>query len=79
MASFLPMLIISLSIGIAAWLVFMWAVKSGQFDDIEGPKHRMLDDEDERDSGGKDDNKDGPKGEFGDGDGNDGKDGKVGG
>jgi len=27
--------------------VFMWAVKSGQFDDIEGPKHRMLDDEDE--------------------------------
>jgi len=25
----------------------MWAVKSGQFDDIEGPKHRMLDDDDD--------------------------------
>lgn len=45
--SLLPLIVIALSIGIAAWLVFMWAVKSGQFDDIEGPKHRMLDDEDE--------------------------------
>ncbi|HEX9860653.1 MAG TPA: cbb3-type cytochrome oxidase assembly protein CcoS [Nitrospirota bacterium] len=72
MASFLPMLIISLSIGIAAWLVFMWAVRSGQFDDIEGPKHRMLDDDDERESGDKDDNKDGSKGETGDEDGKEG-------
>lgn len=47
MSSLIPMLVISLSVGIAAWLVFMWAVKSGQFDDMEGPKHRMLDDDDE--------------------------------
>jgi len=27
--------------------VFFWAVKSGQFDDLEGPAHRILMDEDE--------------------------------
>jgi len=26
--------------------VFFWAVKSGQFDDLEGPAHRILHDED---------------------------------
>lgn len=31
--------------GVAGWLFFIWAVKSGQFKDIEGPKHRMLDDD----------------------------------
>jgi cbb3-type cytochrome oxidase maturation protein len=45
--SLLPLLIIGLCVGLAAWLVFMWALKSGQFDDIEGPKYRMLDDDDE--------------------------------
>jgi cbb3-type cytochrome oxidase maturation protein len=33
-------------VGVAAWLLFMWAVKSGQFDDPEAPKYRMLDDDD---------------------------------
>jgi cbb3-type cytochrome oxidase maturation protein len=27
-------------------LVFLWAVKSGQFEDMEGPAHRILMDED---------------------------------
>ncbi len=27
--------------------VFFWAVKSGQFDDLEGPAHKILMDEDE--------------------------------
>jgi cbb3-type cytochrome oxidase maturation protein len=27
--------------------VFFWAVKSGQFDDLEGPAHRILMDEDD--------------------------------
>ncbi len=27
--------------------IFMWAVKSGQFDDLEGPAHAILMDEDE--------------------------------
>ena len=26
---------------------FLWAVKSGQFDDLEGPAHRILMDQDE--------------------------------
>lgn len=26
---------------------FLWAVKSGQFDDLEGPAHRILMDKDE--------------------------------
>jgi len=33
--------------GFAAWLFFMWGVKSGQFDDVEGPKYRMFDDDDD--------------------------------
>jgi len=35
-------------LGFAAWLLFVWAVKSGQFEDPEAPKYRMLDDEDEK-------------------------------
>ncbi len=37
---------ISLGLGLAAWLGFLWSVRSGQYDDPEGPKYRMLDDED---------------------------------
>ena len=33
-------------VGIIVW-VFFWAVKSGQFDDLEGPRHKILMDEDE--------------------------------
>ena len=32
--------------GIAIW-AFIWAVKSGQFDDMEGPAHRILMDDDD--------------------------------
>lgn len=41
-------LLIPLSV-LLAFLVgglFWWSVKSGQFDDLEGPAHRVLDDED---------------------------------
>lgn len=33
-------------VGIAIW-AFIWAVKSGQFDDLEGPAHRILMDDDD--------------------------------
>ena len=33
-------------LGIALW-AFMWAVRSGQFEDLEGPAHRMLMDDDD--------------------------------
>ncbi len=29
---------------------FLWAVKSGQFDDLEGPAHRILMEEDDEDA-----------------------------
>ena len=37
-------LLIPLSLVLVALiaLVFMWAVKSGQFEDMEGPAHRIL-------------------------------------
>jgi cbb3-type cytochrome oxidase maturation protein len=41
------LVVISLSLGIGAWLFFIWSVKSGQYDDVEGPKHRMLDDDED--------------------------------
>jgi cbb3-type cytochrome oxidase maturation protein len=34
-------------LGFVIWL-FWWAIRTGQFDDLEGPAHRMLmDDEDD--------------------------------
>ncbi len=43
------LVILSLALGIGAWLLFVWSVRSGQYEDPEGPKYRMLDDDDERD------------------------------
>ncbi len=37
---------LSLALGLAAWLFFMWTVRSGQYDDPEGAKYRMLEDDD---------------------------------
>ncbi len=54
MSSMLILILISLCAGLAAWFLFLWAVKSDQFDDIERPKYRMLDDDDE---GNKDQDK----------------------
>ena len=38
---------IAIVIAIVAVGVFFWAVKSGQFEDLEGPAHRILMDEDD--------------------------------
>ncbi len=46
MWTLISLLFLTLILGILAWLLFMWGVKSGQFDDIEGPKYRMFNDED---------------------------------
>ncbi len=35
--------------GVIVWL-FFWAVKSGQFEDLEGPAHRILMDDDRPDA-----------------------------
>jgi len=34
-----------LLVGVIIW-VFLWAVRSGQFDDLEGPAHQILMDDD---------------------------------
>lgn len=41
------LIVISLALGVLAWLAFVWSVRSGQYDDPEGPKYRMLEDEEE--------------------------------
>jgi cbb3-type cytochrome oxidase maturation protein len=45
MGATLLLIVVSLALGAAAWLLFLWAVKSDQYDDVERPKHRMLDDD----------------------------------
>ena len=41
------LIFLSLILGIGAWLYFVWSVKSGQYDDPEGPKYRMMEDDDD--------------------------------
>jgi len=45
LSSTLILIILSLFLGTGVWLIFIWAVKKGEFDDIEGAKYRMLDDD----------------------------------
>ena len=47
MTSTFLLIFLSFCIGTGVWLFFLYAVKRGEFDDIEGPKYRMLDDDDE--------------------------------
>ena len=41
----IPMSMVLVALIVAA---FLWAIRSGQFDDLEGPAHRILLDDDER-------------------------------
>jgi len=41
----IALIILMFFVGLAGWFIFLWAIKSGQFDDIERPKHRMMDDD----------------------------------
>ena len=47
------LIFLSLVLGIGTWLFFLWAVKSGQYDDPEGPKYRMLEDDEEEEKRNK--------------------------
>ncbi len=38
---------ISLILILVIVLIFLWAIKSGQFDDLEGPAHKILMDDDD--------------------------------
>ena len=46
-------MVLSLFLGCGCWLFFLWAVQKGEFSDIERPKHRMLDDEDDEPGNGE--------------------------
>ncbi len=52
MTSLYLLIPVALLVAAIAWGLFLWAVKSGQYDDVEGPKYRMLDDDDEEDNPG---------------------------
>ena len=41
----IPLSVLLVAIIVAA---FLWAIRSGQFDDLEGPAHRILLDDDEQ-------------------------------
>ncbi|PLY00619.1 MAG: cbb3-type cytochrome oxidase assembly protein CcoS [Desulfuromonas sp.] len=43
--SIVILILLSLFVGTGVWLFFVWAVKKGEYDDVEGPKYRMLDDD----------------------------------
>ena len=58
MWSMFLLIILTLAAGFVGWLFFLWAVKSGQYDDIEGPKYRMLDDEEDAKDDDHEPNKD---------------------
>ena len=45
LSSVVMLIILSLFLATAVWLVFLWAVRRGEFDDAERPKYRMLDDD----------------------------------
>jgi len=47
-SSLIALIVFSLFLGCGCWLVFLWAVTKGEFDDVERPKHRMLDDDEEK-------------------------------
>ena len=51
-------LLIPLSIVLVGLIIagFFWAVNSGQFDDLQGPAHRILQDQDELDQHQETDN-----------------------
>jgi cbb3-type cytochrome oxidase maturation protein len=40
------LILLSLALGLLAWLAFLWTVKTGQYDDPEGAKYRMLEEDD---------------------------------
>ena len=46
MSMLLLLVPVALSLGLVGLAAFLWALKSGQFDDLDGAAWRILDDED---------------------------------
>ncbi len=41
----IALIVLMFFIGLASWIIFLWAAKTRKFDDIERPKHRMMDED----------------------------------
>ena len=48
MAVLLYLVPTALGLGLLGLFAFMWSLKSGQYEDLEGAAHRILDDDDVR-------------------------------
>ena len=47
MTNLLFLIPIAIALGLAGLLAFLWALRAGQFDDLDGAAHRILFDEDD--------------------------------
>ena len=45
------LILVSIGMAVVGWLALMWAIRSGQFDDVEAVKHRILEDGEPVESG----------------------------
>ena len=45
MSGLLLLIPVAIGLGLLALAAFLWALRSGQYDDLEGAGHRILDDE----------------------------------
>ena len=52
MDNLLMLIPVALGLGLVGLLGFLWALKSGQFDDLDGAAHRILFDDDEQPKSG---------------------------
>ena len=39
---------VALALGLLGLGAFIWSIRSGQFDDMQGPAYRILDDDDDK-------------------------------
>ncbi len=49
MSALIYLIPIALGLGLLGLVAFLWALKSGQFEDLDGAAHRILLDDDEED------------------------------
>ncbi len=52
MNGFLYLIPIALGMGVAGLIAFLWSLKNGQYEDLEGAAERILFDDDENEANG---------------------------
>ena len=51
MSQVIVLIPIALFLGLLGLVAFVWSIKTGQYDDLQGAAERILDDEDDRPAG----------------------------